>query len=232
MKINITQKRKSPGLKYNITIDGVVGSGKTTIARMLADRYQMNLLPTGWIYRTVALLGIRQKTQTINELISIMHNQNNSITIDLKTPGILLNREDITEELFSPEVEEIVHELSSLYEVKTALLKKIRELVNGRGWILEGRDCGSHILPDADLKFFLTVSIEEALKRRQEIAPSTTLPSIVARDREDRIKEYGHLCCPLDAIVIDTTHLKPEQVLSVIEFWISERNEGSSHNNP
>ena len=193
--------------KIKIAIDGPAASGKTTLARNLAKHFDFSLINTGAMYRAVAwgfLQGLKLEEMQIET-----------------TPQerILLNSKDITDELQSARIDEATSKASERSEVRQFLIQKQRELAHEKAIVMEGRDIGTVVLPDADVKIFLTASLEERARRRYEERRhrlrSQSLEkikqSLQERDERDS-RSFGRLQVAPDAVIIDTEHKSITQV--------------------
>jgi len=194
-----------------IAIDGPAGAGKSTVARALADRLGYTYLDTGAMYRCVALLSLRQLRL---QPASLARQAN----IELGT-RVILNGHDVTEAIRAPEVSEAASRVAADPGVREALVSKQRGLIRSGDWVAEGRDIGTIVAPDAELKIFLTASPEERARRRAaELGADeeTILAEQALRDERDSTRAHSPLQAAPDAVVLDTTGLTLEQVLERI----------------
>lgn len=207
-----------------IAIDGPAGSGKGTLAKELAKKYNLINIDTGAMYRCVALKSLQENISLseTEKLIEIAKN----INIDLLQDGtVLLDGLNVTKEIRSKEVTEIVSPISSIVEVREYLVLKQREIAEGKDVVMEGRDITTVVFPDAKYKFYLDASIESRAKRRYkenlEKGINTTYEevyeSIEKRDYNDMHKEVGALTKTKDQIYIDTTNLSVEEEIDLID---------------
>ncbi len=208
-----------------ITIDGPAGAGKSTIARALAKELGYLYLDTGAMYRAVALAAQRKGLLGEEEAISRLCEE---LSLELR-PGeaglsVFLNGEDVSQEIRTPEIDRLSSIVASIPGVRRCLQRRQRALGEAGGVVAEGRDMGSHVFPDADLKFFLTANPEVRARRRyeelrakgQEISLEEVLAEVLARDRRDQEREIAPLVVPEGAIIIDTSDLSREEVLSLL----------------
>ncbi len=208
-----------------ITIDGPAGAGKSTIARALAKELGYLYLDTGAMYRAVALAAQRKGLLGEEEAISRLCEE---LSLELR-PGeaglsVFLNGEDVSQEIRTPEIDRLSSIVASIPGVRRCLQRRQRALGEAGGVVAEGRDMGSHVFPDADLKFFLTANPEVRASRRyeelrakgQEISLEEVLAEVLARDRRDQEREIAPLVVPEGAIIIDTSDLSREEVLSLL----------------
>lgn len=214
------------GPKQNITIaiDGPAGSGKGTLAKILAQKFNCFNIDTGATYRCVALKTLRNNI-TLEEKEKIIE-ISQKIDIDLNLDGrVFLDGKDVTKEIRSKEVTQIVSQLSSIVEVRENLINVQRKLAEGKNVVMEGRDITTVVLPDAKYKFYLDASIDSRAKRRfkenQEKGINMTYEevydNIKKRDYNDMNKEVGALKRTKEQIYIDTTNLSIEEEVEIIE---------------
>lgn len=207
-----------------ITIDGPAGSGKSSAARTVAERLGIVNLNTGAAYRAVALLALREDVDLENEALLA----DNARRIVLEVEGVRIDDEPVPEqELRAPEVSAAASKVSVHREVREVLLSAQREAArrareNG-GAVVEGRDIGTVVLPDAELKVFLSASSEERARRRavqsgREGEQQRILEAISLRDRQDSERQASPLKPAPDAIVLDTTALDLEEVVTRILY--------------
>ncbi len=216
--------------KLIVAIDGPSGSGKSTTAKLLADQLSYLYIDTGAMYRAVTFLALKENIIDNNALVAELAKAAdiNLSFVNGKT-SVAVNGEDITEEIRSVEVNSKVSEISRIEAVREALVNKQRQLGNGgTGVVMEGRDIGTVVFPNADLKFFLTASIYERARRRAKefeekgktIAVEEVKNNLMHRDKIDSTRDVSPLIKAADAIEIDTTDLTIEEqvgkILSVI----------------
>ncbi len=221
-----------------IAIDGPAGAGKSTIARKLADKLNYRYLDTGAMYRVVTLSALKRgiNLEDKNKLAQIAF----EINIDFLSPRddgivhILLNNVDVTEKIRNPEVSRNVSRVAKVMGVRKAMVKLQRQLAAEGQIVVEGRDITSSVLPDADLKLFITASLAERAKRRynelrrdnSQLTLSEMKRKIKKRDRLDSERKISPLVKTDDAILIDTTDLNIRGVLDYI-LDIIEKGEGN-----
>lgn len=207
-----------------IAIDGPAGSGKGTLAKALSKKLNLVNIDTGATYRCVALKSLRNNIN-IGEKDKIIEIAKN-INIDLLSDGtVLLDGEDVTKEIRSKEVTEIVSPISSIVEVRKILVDIQRKIAEGKDVVMEGRDITTVVFPNAQYKFYLDASIESRAKRRfkenQEKGINMTYQevydNIQKRDYNDMHKEVGSLMRTDEQIYIDTTNLTVEEEVNIIE---------------
>lgn len=216
-----------------ITIDGPAGAGKSTVAKMLAQKLGFYLLDTGAIYRCLALFAKRHGVsyddpEGLTELAAHLPIEFLYLPV---VNRIFLEGEDVTQKIRDPEVSEGASQVSPYESVRAALLPLQRQLARKGSCIVEGRDTGTVVLPDAPLKFFLTARPEIRAQRRlaelQAIGTVVEYEQILKeqtiRDQRDAGRVVAPLKQPPDAIVLDTSDLKLEQVVDCMERMYRER---------
>jgi cytidylate kinase len=196
-----------------ITIDGPAGAGKSTAARGLAERLGYTLIPTGAMYRALALSVMRSGVPARESAELRAHLATLSITV--VAGRVYLNGEDVTEAIRSREVAQLTSEVTRLAAVRDRVTPLQRQMAADGGVVLEGRDTGTVVCPDAEVKFFLTASLDARARRRQAelAAAATSAPldaitrELAARDRQDETRELAPLRRAEGAIEIDTSDL-------------------------
>jgi len=214
-----TSKRK----RLTIAIDGPSGAGKSTVARFLAKRLGYVYIDTGAMYRSVALRvkgkGISPEDElALNQLASSLH-------ITFITEGeqtrVCCDGEDITSAIRSPEISRLASSISKQKGVREALVQMQREMGKEGGIILEGRDIGTVVFPDADVKFYLDAKSDERVRRRYhemvkkgvKVDFKETQEELIQRDHNDMHRIHSPLKKANDALFIDSTHRSVEEVV-------------------
>lgn len=212
-----------------VAIDGPAGSGKSTVARGVADALGLEVLDTGAMYRAVTLLAL-ERGLDLGEGDAIAQTAERAVLELGEPPGsVRLDGRDVSREIRGPEVSAAVSQVSSHPAVRSLLRRRQREWAEQRGGgVVEGRDIGTVVFTDAPLKVFLTASEEERARRRHRDEHAAARPSDLeaVRDAVDRRDALDHRTTPLapasDAIVIDTTGRSAEDVVDeIIERWQS-----------
>jgi cytidylate kinase len=201
--------------KTVIAIDGPAGAGKSTVARLVAAKLGIKILDTGAMYRCVALRALRDSATDGAVVAHIAE----SVEIEFR-PGdpqaVVLDGQDVTAAIRTLEVGQRASEVAVVPAVRRAMVKRQRELIEQGGCVLEGRDVTTVVAPDAQVKVFLTASIEERARRRWlEIKDRTlqeVVKDVVERDYRDYTREDSPLTLAEDAVIIETFSLTPEQV--------------------
>jgi cytidylate kinase len=218
-------------LKNIITIDGPAGSGKSTVAKILARELNYRYIDTGAMYRALTLLAFQNNVDYNNEkdILCIAKDVNlelesNSVN-ENKYTTVKLDGKDVTDEIRSREVGSSVSIVSKLSGVRKYLVSLQKKLIKGGNAVLEGRDTGSVVCPEAVLKIYLTASLEERIKRRdiqikekgQSIEKNITRKEIRQRDKIDSSRKDSPLTIPEDGIIIDTSELSVREVVDKIK---------------
>jgi CMP/dCMP kinase len=194
-----------------IAIDGPAGAGKSTVARGVAEALGLTYLDSGAMYRAAALVALENPKRDPAELAA---------KLKLKLgERVIADGRDVTEAIRSPEVAEAASRVATDEGVRAALVQKQRELLSSGSWVAEGRDIGTVVAPDAELKIFLTASPEaRAMRRATELATDwrVVLKDQALRDEQDRNRQHSPLRAAVDAIELDTTDRTVEDVTGQI----------------
>jgi cytidylate kinase len=200
-----------------IAIDGPAGAGKSTVARALAEVLGFTYLDSGAMYRAVALAALERR-QSPRVVAS-------EITLELGD-RVRLDGRDVTGDIRTAEVSEAASLAAADPQVRTAMVAEQRRLLAHGNWVAEGRDIGSVVAPEAELKVFLTATAEERARRRAtELGadPETVLAEQVIRDQRDVGREHSPLLAAPGAVKLDTTGLSLEQVVARIAEMARDR---------
>lgn len=202
-----------------VAIDGPAGSGKGTVTKIIADKKNLQYIDTGAMYRCVALKMLEENI-ALTEIDKIEQILNN-IKIELNGEKIFLNGNDVTKQIREPEVSNFTSPVSAIGIVRTKMVELQRELAKNKDVIMEGRDIGTVVLPDANVKIYLDASAEERAKRRVEQNEKNNIISdynqilkdIIERDNRDMTRDISPLKQAEDAILIDSTNLSIDEVV-------------------
>lgn len=206
-----------------ITIDGPSGAGKSTVAKLIADKLGFKYLDTGAMYRAVTLYMIENQVDIKNEeeVINALNKLNIGFDSNYR---IYLDSQDITEDIRKEKVVKFVSEVSAISSVRQKMVDLQRDIAKEGNYILDGRDAGSVVFPNADYKFYLEASLEERAKRRykEELSKEVDISfeevreSIKKRDKYDSNRKDSPLVVPENAIIIDTTNMTVNEVAEEI----------------
>lgn len=217
-----------------IAVDGPSGAGKSTASRMIAERMELTYIDTGAMYRAVALKSRNEGVDPEDDagLGEVARNSDISFKIVAGENRTFLDGSDVSEDIRRPEISMLTSKVSSVPEVRSALVALQRKIGEDGGVIMDGRDIGTVVFPDADIKFFLDADLEERGKRRylemsgkrQDLPDiSTTTRELAERDRADSERPESPLKRADDAVCIDTTDLSPAEVVEKMEGIIFDR---------
>ncbi len=210
-------------MKINIAIDGPSGAGKSTIADILASKLSYVHLDTGAMYRSAALLAIKNNVSLSDEekIVELMEND---FKLDMANDKVFLNGVDISDDIRTNEVSMAASDISKLSGVRKALVKSQQEIASKKGYIVDGRDICSVVLPDAEVKIFLTATSEDRAKRRLEQNRQKgiiddydkVLDDIKKRDYQDSHRANSPLVKAVDATLIDSSNMSIDDVVNEI----------------
>ncbi len=220
-----------------ITIDGPAASGKSTIGEMLAQQLGYLYFDTGVMYRATTWMALQRGTPLQDEAAVTALAE--SLDIDVRPPTVddgrqytvLADGEDVTWKIRLPEVDANVSLVSTYRGVRQEMVRQQRRVAEGERIVMVGRDIGSVVLPEADLKIYLDATVEERAHRRwlelqargRETDYEETLAMMRRRDEIDSHRSVSPLCIPQGAEVVDTTGLDIEQVLALVVALVKER---------
>lgn len=221
-----------------VAIDGPAGAGKTTVSKMLAERLGFTRVDTGAIYRTVALAAMRrgialdddvQLGALVGEIGVAFEYRNGATRVILTNPDG--SKDDVSEEIRTADMSLAASRVSARQPVRAGLLGLQRRLAGNGGAVLDGRDIGTVVFPDAEVKIFLTASLDTRarrryveLKARDEIVPLDRIrKEIEKRDRDDSSRALAPLKQAADAVVVDTSEMTPSQVVDRMAAVVSEK---------
>ena len=222
--------------RYNIAIDGPTGSGKSTLAKNLAKRLGWAYLDTGAIYRTVGLYVHRAGIDPGDEaaIASILPQMDLSLRHGTEGQRVFLGSEDVSDQIRVPQVASLASQVAVHPAVRAFLLETQRAFAKAHNVVMDGRDIGTEVLPDADLKVFLTASLEARAQRRHteligrgvEISFAEVMENIRKRDERDMSREVSPLRQAEDAVPLDTTHMNLKESIETLTRLAEARLEG------
>ena len=211
----------------NIAIDGPAGAGKSTAARLLAARLGYIYIDTGAMYRAVTLKVLMDKINMNDEMAITQMTEEAKLEFRADDNGntrLFIDGRDVTEEIRSPQVSKYVSIVSRIPGVRYKMSGMQREFASRGGVVMEGRDIGTHVLPDAETKFFLTASVEERARRRHEELKqrgyqtelSEVIQDIRQRDEIDSNRSLAPLKPAPDAVIIDCSDSCTDRVIEIM----------------
>ena len=205
---------------YSIAIDGPGGAGKSTIAKIIAKKLGIIYIDTGAMYRAVGLFAVRRGIDTLDS--DALSEVLDEIEIDIENSGgemhIFLCGEDVSDKIRTPEISMAASNVARSVPVRLKLVELQRKLAEKTSVIMDGRDIGSYVLPNADAKIYLTADVEDRAKRRydelilkgEKVEFDDVLEDMKKRDFNDSNREFAPLCKAEDAILVNTTGLELE----------------------
>ncbi len=221
-------------MAFAIALDGPAGAGKSTIARRVAEALGILYLDTGAMYRAIGIKAVAQGLSPKDEAAigAMLESTDLDIRFVAGTQEVWLDGVNVSEAIRTPEASRAASDVSTLPVVRRALVDLQRQIASRQSLIMDGRDIGTHVLPDARHKFFLTASVDERAHRRlldlqNRGNQTTTLDEVRAdieyRDRQDSERAFAPLRQAEDAILVDTTNLSIEEVVQTILGLIETR---------
>lgn len=216
-------------MSRSIAIDGPAGAGKSTIAKKVSAKLGYIYLDTGAMYRAVALKALQSGIDTKNQqgLADIMQKLDIAIAHENNLQKIFLDGADVSEAIRTAEVSAGASNVAAFPEVRLKMVELQRKIASGADVVMDGRDIGSYVLPKADLKIFLTASVEERAERRfnellrkgQQVTYEAVRQDMVQRDKNDSTRALAPLVKVPDAIEIDSTALEIDEVVEKIIYF-------------
>lgn len=209
-------------LPIQVAIDGPAGAGKSTVAKLVAKQLGVKYIDTGAMYRAVGWLALNKQIDPYNEEEILRLAE--SLRFTLTDSGIQVNEWHLTNEIRTEKISATASAIATLGGVREVLVDKQRQLAGEQSVVMDGRDVGTHILPDANIKIFLTASIDKRVERRyHELKKKGAAPSIenlrqevIQRDYNDKNRQFAPLRRASDAILLDTTNMTTKQVVNQI----------------
>lgn len=222
--------------KINVAIDGPAGAGKSTVARLVADKLGYIYVDTGAMYRTVTLKALREGADLHNpeQLGRLADRLSIRLVPESGGQRVLMDGEDVTEQIRSRDVTGLVSRVAAMPSIRTILVRLQRAIASERGVVMDGRDIGTSVLPDAEVKVFMTASVRIRAERRwkevREKEPHATVESlmeaIAERDRTDEEREVSPLRQAPDALLLDTSQMNAEEAADRIVLLCRQAMEG------
>ncbi|UTR09605.1 (d)CMP kinase [Evansella sp. LMS18] len=219
--------------QMNIAIDGPAGAGKSTVARMVAEQLGFIYIDTGAMYRALTYAALKQQSdiQDGSDLLKLLNETDIELVKNNGKQTVTVNNKDVGEEIRLIDVTSKVSYVARHPEVREEMVKRQQILAEQGGTVMDGRDIGTAVLPDAELKVFLTASVDERAKRRHEEQLSKGQPSdlevlkeeIRNRDKIDSERETAPLKKAEDAVEIDSTKMSIDEVVKAILSLADER---------
>jgi CMP/dCMP kinase len=214
-----------------IVIDGPAGSGKSSTAKALSDRLNIHFLDSGALYRAITYFWIQHGKPDNDTFFTLLPGIDLNADFESHTFSVYLNGENISEEIRSPEVSDNVSHVASLPEVRKRVNGFMRNLVKKGTFIADGRDLGTAVFPDADLKFYMDASISERAKRRyaeirskhKDVTLADVIENLEKRDHLDQNRAADPLVKADDALVVDTTGKTFEEQVGHMAAIIKEK---------
>lgn len=217
-----------------IAIDGHAGAGKSTLADLIAERLNFWHVNTGLYYRAITWLAIQNNIAPDQDeaLTELAQRADMEVKEGPKHQELWVNGQDITQDVRIPEVNRLISRIASLPGVRNAITSRLQKLQHPKGIIMDGRDIGTVVFPHADLKLFLTASVEERARRQFadnakkgiHLSLAELEEMIASRDQQDSEREVAPLCQAQDAILLDSTHQSVQSLAEqALTLWESHR---------
>jgi cytidylate kinase len=200
-----------------VAIDGPAGAGKSTVARAVADALSFTYLDSGAMYRCVALAAAQQRRAPAEVAPALKIELGGQVRLDGR---------DVSAEIRTAEISEAASRVAADPRVRSAMVAEQRRMLSSGDWVAEGRDIGTVVAPEAEIKVFLTASADERARRRAAelgVDPATVLAEQTIRDQRDSSREHSPLTAAPGATVLDTTGLAFEQVVDRIVGLVAQR---------
>ena len=217
--------------KFSIALDGPSGSGKSTVAKLLSKKLDILYLDTGAMYRAVALKALRENLDTLNESDAekCISDLDLRIKYENGAQKTCLGEEDVSEKIREPQVSMAASNISKHKAVRIKMVEMQREIAKQNSCVLDGRDIGSYVLPDADFKFYITASSAVRAKRRYDeltakghvVDLNELQKEIDERDYNDSHRDFSPLVQADDAILVDTSLMSVDVVLDTLLSYIN-----------
>ncbi len=211
--------------KIQIAIDGPASSGKSTVAKIIARNLGLIYLDTGAMYRVATLVALQEKTEDASKIIQFIENHPSSFANGKNGQEVLVGLDNMTEVIRTNEVTNAVSKISAMVEIREFMVAEQQRIAQKGGIIMDGRDIGTVVLPQANLKIFLVASVDERAERRYKENLSKGIPTdlerlkveIAERDRKDSTRVVSPLKQAEDAILLDSTGKTIKEIVQFIE---------------
>lgn len=220
-------------MSFVLAIDGPAGGGKGTIAKAMSEKMNLVNIDTGAMYRCIALRILREnvKLDELDRIQEILDTTNIELKNENGEPKVFLNGEDVSKLIRTEEVSAMASSSSTLQIIREKLVELQRKCADGKNVVMEGRDIGTKVFPNADVKIFLTATPEERARRRQkqlqekgqDVDYETVLNDIKERDHRDSTRAIDPLRQAEDAVLLDTTDLSIPEVVARVEEIVKEK---------
>lgn len=205
-----------------IAVDGPAGAGKSTVAKKVANALNIIYIDTGAMYRAAAYKSIITSTNIYDSVG--LTKMLDTTSVDFVNNDIILDDININDKIRTPEISKLASDISAIKEVREKLVDLQRKMGESKSVIMDGRDIGTNVFPNAEYKFFINASAEERASRRlkellekgEEVQYSEVLEEIKTRDNNDSTRELNPLVRADDAVLIDTTHLSIEEAVTSV----------------
>ena len=209
-----------------ITIDGPAGAGKSTLAKEIAQKFGYQHLDSGALYRAIGV-ACKRAGVDLTEQEKVLEVAR-KLKVELRGNRVLVNGEDFTREIRTPEAGVLASRVAQFPQVREIVVKILRETAKGKKVVIDGRDAGTYIFPEAELKIYLTASPEERAKRRYKelkekgfkVTYEEVLREIISRDESDRNRAFAPLTIPEGAVIIDSTGKSLREILRTVKELI------------
>ncbi len=211
-----------------IAIDGPAGAGKSTIAKLLAEKLGITYLDTGAMYRALTWKVLKEGIDLDKEELIIIKAEN--IIIELNQNSVYVDGQDVSEDIREPIISQSVSQVAKIPQVRKIMVDLQRKIGDKKDIVMDGRDIGTHVLPKAKYKFFLTATVDERARRRALELSLKGFPSniedmkreIIKRDDIDTTRKASPLKAAVDAKIIDTTNLSIDEVVDKLTNIVSK----------
>ena len=216
-------------MRLSVAVDGPAGAGKSTIAKLLGDKFNLMYINTGAMYRAVALFAIRKNIAIEN--VPALCKMTQSLEMHFECDNLIVNNEDISEEIILPTISNVVSLYAAIPEIREILVELQRSMSYKYNVIMDGRDIGTVVLEDASFKFFLTANAEKRAERRHNelilkginLTYNDILDAIIKRDYIDTNRKINPLLKAKDAIEIDSSNKNIEEVINIMSCYINKK---------